>query len=104
MRKTIIFLLILLATILFTSCSIQQRVVEVDLTRQDMHLLWIRNNTSTPNYPTGRKIQNNSTFELKPKWYAPQQSPNGMVTPQFRYQTNDGAAGFNGPGMFQRGY
>ena len=104
MKRLLMILLIFALMWWATSCSIQQRVVEIDLTRQDMHLLWIRNNTSTPNYPTGRKIQNNSTFELKPKWYAPQQSPNGMVTPQFRYQTNDGGAGFNGPGVFQRNY
>jgi hypothetical protein len=71
--------------------------------KQDTHRIWVQNNTPLPNHPTGRKIQNNSTFELKPKWYAPQQSPNGMVTPQFRYQSNYGF-GINGPGAFQRNY
>jgi len=85
------------------SCTTSQRIAEVNPSQQYTHRIWIQNNTPLPNHPTGRKIQNNSTFELKPKWYVPQQSPSGMVTPQFRYQSNYGF-GFNGPGVFQRSY
>lgn len=101
MKKSYVFGLVI---VLMTSCSIQQRVVEIDPSRQDMHLLWVQNNTPLPNYPTGRKLKSNLDVGLKPKWYVPQQSPNGMVTPQFRYQSNNVGFGFNGPGAFQRGY
>jgi hypothetical protein len=92
---------ILFVTIWCTSCTTQQKVVEVNPSQQDTHLLWMQNNTRVINYPTGRKLQNN-TNSIKPKWYVPQQFPNVMVTPQFRYQSDNGF-GFNGPGAFQIG-
>jgi hypothetical protein len=162
MKKIILFILIVVTTILFTSCTTHQRVVyrqyDYNITPFGFgwnsqfwggwnnlnlypHLIipryYIRPYITHPQHPTryerrqsigGRPNrinndntyplrtpivprievsplqQNNSTFELKPKWYAPQQSPNGMVTPRFRYQSNDGAAGFNGPGAFERNY
>ena len=66
----------------------------------------VQQRTTTPsnNQPTRSRVQTEPTSQLKPKWYVPQQSPSGMVTPQFRYQTNDGGFGFNGPGAFQRNY
>jgi anti-sigma28 factor (negative regulator of flagellin synthesis) len=63
-----------------------------------------RQNTPVTTQPTRSRVQNEPISNLKPKWYAPQQSSSGMVTPQFRYQSNDGGFGFNGPGAFQRNY
>jgi hypothetical protein len=97
--KNLLFLLAFIPTL-----ALSQDDKPKKPSKQDTHRIWVQNNTPLPNHPTGRKIKNNSTFELKPKWYVPQQSPSGMVTPQFRYQTNDGGAGFNGPGAFQRNY
>lgn len=53
------------------------------------------------------RVGNEPVSNLKPKWYAPQQSTNGnttpMVTPQIIFQGENGR-GYSGPGGFGRGY
>lgn len=60
-----------------------------------------RVNTPSTNQPPRSRVQNEPISGLKPKWYVPQQSHNGMVTPQFVYWGNEGRM-FSGPGGFQR--
>jgi len=66
-----------------------------------------RQNTPVTTQPTRSRVQNEPISDLKPKWYAPQQSTNGNTTPmvnsQFRYQSSEGF-GINGSGSFQRNY
>lgn len=64
----------------------------------------VQSTPSRTQTPTNRsRVGNEPVSNLKPKWYAPQQSTAGittpMVTPQFIFQDENGW-GYSGPGAF----